>query len=129
MMSFKKWMRLVVFVLLACAGSMTLLSYVSFASQVQVCKKVKQSLKVKNQKQRKVYCTIKPATGRVGDFVEIKNKYNYIVAIGRIVKRSRYSSVVVLSTYRKDMGSMAGYPVLIRDQGNQDYWTATTAPF
>lgn len=129
MSAFKKWARHSVFSTVLFSAFFLLPSHVILASQVQVCKKVKQSLKVKSKNPKKIYCTIKPSAGKVGDEVEIKNEYNYIVALGRIVKNSRSSSIVVLSAYRKDVGSMAGYPVLLREQDNQDYWTATTAPF
>ena len=76
-----------------------------------------------------MFCTVKPATGRVGDYVEIKNQYNYIVATGRVVKRGRTTSVLVLTGFKKDLGSMAGFPVMLKDNDNQDFWTATTAPF
>lgn len=80
-------------------------------------------------KDKKVYCTVTPQLGTVGDYVEIKNQYNYIVAIGRVIKQGKAATVVVLTKYNRDEGSMAGYPALVRINENQDYWTAANAPY
>ncbi|NRA65792.1 MAG: hypothetical protein HRU19_14980 [Pseudobacteriovorax sp.] len=107
-------------------------SFQAEASQIQACKKIKQSKQAevaKKKRSAKRYCTVKPALGSVGDYVEIKNQYNYIVAQGRVVKRGRTSSMIVLSKYKRDLGSMAGFPVMIKDNDSHDFWTATTAPF
>ena len=102
------------------------------AAQVQACKKLKKSSQMAEhhrKSKKKVFCSVRPKTGNIGDYVEIKNKYNYIVAVGRVVKHSRSSSVVVLKKYDRDLGSMSGYPVMLRNDDSQDYWTATTPPF
>ncbi|SME91540.1 hypothetical protein [Pseudobacteriovorax antillogorgiicola] len=133
MLNWKKWLTLAALVAVSFVLSMVLVSHVSFASQVQVCKKLKRSQHVVQTKDKrvnkKVFCSVKPRTGAVGDYVEIKNQYNYIVAIGRIVRHSRSSTIVVLKKYDREVGSMTGFPVMIRNNENQDYWTATTAPF
>lgn len=106
---------------------------VTFASTVKVCRKIKQSRHVDRErlrkKSRKIYCSIKPKMGNVGDSVEIKNQYNYIVAVGRIVKQGKSSTIIRLMKYDPEVGSMAGYPAMVRDNDNQYFWTATTAPF
>lgn len=125
----------VLWVILTALASNVLLSNVSFAASVQACKNLKQSRFVdpnsvgQQKKARKVYCSIQPTLGKVGDVVEIKNQYNYIVAVGRIVRHYRTSSLVVLTKVDRQAGSMAGYSVMVRAEENQDYWTATTAPF
>ena len=133
MLNWKKWLGFGFILASSCLLSLVLVSQVSFASQVQVCKKLKKSHHVVESKgkkaKKKVYCSVKPRTGQIGDYVEIKNQYNYIVAIGRVVRQSRSSSIIVLKKYDRDVGSMAGYPVMLRNNDNQDYWTATTAPF
>jgi hypothetical protein len=109
------------------------LSQVSFAASVKACKKLKESTLVVETrdtgKDKRVYCTVSPKVGNVGDFVEIKNQYNYIVAVGRVVKQAKANSIVVLTRYDREEGSMAGYPAMLRINENQDYWTATSAPF
>ena len=132
MLNLKKWLTLITMAIISSVASMFLLSHVSFASQVQICKKLKQSSQVADHSgkaQKKVFCSIKPKTGKVGDYVEIKNQYNYIVATGRVVKHSRTSSIIVLKQYDLDLGTMHGFPVMLRNNDSQDYWTATTAPF
>lgn len=113
--------------------SSLLLSQVSFAASVKACKKLKESSLVDETrdpgKDKRVYCTVSPRVGNVGDFVEIKNQYNYIVAVGRVVKQGKSGSIVVLTRYDREEGSMAGYPAMLRINENQDYWTATSAPF
>jgi signal peptidase I len=110
-----------------------LLSNVTFASSVKACKKLKESSHAEFSKttkqKRKIYCGIKPQIGEVGDVVEIKNQYNYIVALGRVIKQTRTSSIVVLTAYKRGLGSMTGYPVMVRDHDSHDFWTATTSPF
>ncbi len=110
-----------------------LLSTTSFAASVKSCKKLKESEMVDSSrdkaKHKKVYCSVAPRLGSVGDFVEIKNQYNYIVAVGRVVKQGKVGTIVVLTKYNRDEGSMAGYPAMLRLNENQDYWTATSAPF
>jgi len=109
------------------------LSNVSFAAAVKACKKLKESSFVdasRDQgKDKKVFCTVTPRLGTVGDYVEIKNQYNYIVAVGRVIKQGKAATIVVLTKYNRDEGSMAGYPAMLRINENQDYWTATNAPF
>ena len=109
------------------------LSQVSFAAAVKACKKLKESSMVDasrdQTKYKKVYCTVTPQLGTVGDYVEIKNQYNYIVAIGRVIKQGKATTIVALSKYDREEGSMAGYPAQLRINENQDYWTATNAPF
>lgn len=110
-----------------------LLSTSSFAASVKACKKLKESEMVDDtrdkSKSKKVYCSVAPRLGTVGDFVEIKNQYNYIVAVGRVVKQGKVGTIVVLTKYNRDEGSMAGYPAMLRVNESQDYWTATSAPF
>lgn len=117
----------------ACLLSTALLSQVSFAAAVKACKKLKESELVDESRstdsQRRVYCTITPRLGTVGDFVEIKNQYNYIVAVGRVIKQGKTSTIVVLTKSARDEGSMAGYPAMLRINENQDYWTAASAPY
>jgi hypothetical protein len=108
-------------------------SEVALAASVKSCKKLKESDMVDSTrdkaKAKKVYCSVAPRLGSVGDFVEIKNQYNYIVAVGRVVKQGKVGTIVVLTKYNRDEGSMAGYPAMLRVNENQDYWTASSAPF
>ncbi len=108
-------------------------SKVSLAASVKACKKLKESSIVDDSrdtgKDKRVYCTVAPMLGTVGDYVEIKNQYNYIVAVGRVVKQGKVGSLVVLTKYNREEGSMAGYPAMLRINENQDYWTATSASF
>lgn len=110
-----------------------LLSSSSYAASVKSCKKLKESEMVDDSRDRaktkKVYCSVAPRLGSVGDFVEIKNQYNYIVAVGRVVKQGKVGTIVVLTKYNRDEGSMAGYSAMLRVNESQDYWTATSAPF
>lgn len=102
----------------------------AYGAKVQACKNIKQSRQASVEKtDSERFCTIRPALGEKGEYVEIKNDYNYIVAVGRIVKTTRTSSSVVLTKHKKDLGSMAGFSVKVRDNDSQDFWTATTAPF
>ena len=118
---------------LALALASVCLSHVSFAAAVKVCKKLKESGMLEEDRsvldQRRVYCTITPRLGTVGDYVEIKNQHNYIVAIGRVIKQGKTATIIALTKSNRDEGAMAGYPVMLRMNENQDYWTATTAPF
>ncbi|MFW7378334.1 MAG: hypothetical protein ACOH5I_05975 [Oligoflexus sp.] len=132
MLSVSSVLRWFFWVVLTAIASTVVLSQVSFASTVRVCHNLKQSRHVetgKQAKQKRVYCSIKPNMGKVGDFVEIKNQYNYIVAVGRIIKQQRSSSWVVLTKYDPTVGSMTGFPVMVRSRDSQDFWTATSAPF
>lgn len=126
--SARKWL-----LVLASAYAALLLSTTSYAASVKSCKKLKESEMVDDSRDRskvkKVYCSVAPRLGTVGDFVEIKNQYNYIVAVGRVVKQGKVGTIVVLTKYNRDEGSMAGYPAMLRVNENQDYWTATSAPF
>jgi hypothetical protein len=133
MLLVKKCLRLLSLVVISGVLSTLLLSQVSFAASVKACKKLKESYMVDDSrdqtKEKRVYCTVAPRLGAVGDFVEIKNQYNYIVAVGRVVKQGKIGTIVVLTKYNRDEGSMAGYPAMLRINENQDYWTATSAPF
>lgn len=132
MLNVKNWLIKTGFIVSLLMASSAVMSHASYASQVQACKKLKRSRHVANHKgksKKKVFCSIKPKTGNIGDYVDIKNQYNYIVAVGRVVKHSRSASIVVLKQYDRELGSMSGYPVMLRNDDNQDYWTATTPPF
>lgn len=134
MLSVTSVLRWLFWIVLTAMASTVVLSNVSFASTVKVCKNLKQSRHVEpvggqQGQQRRVYCTVKPQLGKVGDSVEIKNQYNYIVAVGRVVKQGRASTLIMLTKYDPEAGSMTGYPAMVRGQDNQDFWTATTAPF
>lgn len=124
------WLSLVIVSLVLSA---LFLSQVSFAASVQSCKKLKESSMVDQSrdqsKDKRVFCTVAPRLGAVGDFIEVKNQYNYIVAVGRVVKQAKIGTIVVLTKYNRNEGSMAGYPAMLRINENQDYWTATSAPF
>jgi len=130
MLPVKSWLSPV---LISGAVSALFLSQVSFAASVKSCKKLKESYMVDQSrdqsKDKRVYCTVSPSLGGVGDFIDIKNQYNYIVAVGRVVKQAKIGTIVVLTKYNRDEGSMAGYPAMLRINENQDYWTATSAPF
>ena len=72
-------------------------------------------------------CIVEISGGRLGDVVEIKNQYNYIVATGKIVKtRGRYALVIVTDITRE---IKTGYPVIVRNNDSIDYWTATKSPY
>ncbi len=118
---------------IALALSSILLSQVSFAAAVKACRKLKESRFIvegsKEDASKRVYCTVTPPIGSVGDSIEIKNQSNYIVAVGRVIKQSKTSTIVALTKSQANEGAMAGYPVLLRVNENQDYWTATSAPF
>jgi hypothetical protein len=118
---------------LALTLSSLFLSQVSFGAAVKVCKKLKEDKSVDSSsdlsQDKRVFCTISPKLGTVGDYIEIKNQYNYIVGVGRVVKQGRVGTIVVLTHSDPKEGSMAGYPAMVRINESQDYWTATTAPF
>ncbi len=118
---------------LALALSSLCLSQVSFGAAVKVCKKLKEDNSIDSSRDlsqdRRVFCTVSPQLGEVGDYIEIKNQYNYIVAVGRVVKQGKVGTIIVLTHSDSKEGSMAGYPAMIRINESQDYWTATTAPF
>lgn len=127
----RNWVSIGSFVSLVLILSSFIVSHVSFASTVRACKKLKQdrSHSYLNKPVKKVYCSLKPQMGQVGDVVEIKNRYNYIVAVGRIIKQAKTSSIIVLTGYKPELGSMTGFPAMLRENESQDFWTATTAPF
>jgi uncharacterized protein YfcZ (UPF0381/DUF406 family) len=125
--------RIISFFSLILILASVLVSNVTFASSVKACRKLKEAkyaeYTTKSDRTRKVYCSVKPQIGEVGDVVEIKNEYNYIVAVGRVIKQARSSSIVVLTAYKRGLGSMTGYPAMVRDHDSHDFWTATTSPF
>ena len=113
--------------------SLLVLTRISFGAEVKVCKKLKDDHATESSEysaqDRRIFCNISPRLGSVGDFIDIKNQYNYIVAIGRVVKESRLGTIIVLTKSNPKEGSMSGYSAMLRVNENQDYWTATTAPF
>ena len=106
--------------------SATLVSQVSFGGTVSSC--VKAQVKVnRNNKtlvRDVVRCSMRLRGGRKGDLVEIRNKYNYLVAEGYIEKRrkrGRRASVILTSIYKP---VETGDPVVIKNRDNEGYWTA-----
>lgn len=128
-------LEFLVMVVVSCALSIMLMSQLSFASQVRVCKKIKKAvpsteLSSPSSKTtpKKIYCSVQPKIAAIGDYVEIKDTRNYTVAIGRVVRQGATSTIIVLKKYLPEVGSMTGYPVMIRREGDQNYWSASTAP-
>lgn len=128
----------VCFLALTFLASSAFVSQISFGSTVKICKKIKESEHVskesrearkKSKTKRRIYCSVRPKLGEPGDYVEIKNQYNYIVAVGRIIKQGKSATIISLTQVNRQEGSMAGYPVMVRKDESQDFWTATTAPF
>lgn len=131
-------MLYVAFLTLTFMASSVFVSHISFGSTVKICKKIKESkhvskdaaaAKSKSAQKRRIYCSVRPKVGEPGDYVEIKNQYNYIVAVGRVIKQGKSATIISLTQVNRDEGSMAGYPVMLRKNESQDFWTATTAPF
>ena len=103
-------------------------SQVCAANSVQTCKAVNGAKSAPNEISKKMTrCVVELTGGRVGDVVEIKNEFNYIVASGKIVKKDGRYAVVIIGRTVKPIKT--GYPVFIRNTDNPDFWTATTAPF
>lgn len=90
---------------------------------------------VKNQKLSKPYkgkstvltVDAELADGVVGQDVEIKNRGNYIVAKGKILKkRGRFAKVIITEKYGKIEINCV---VTAVNHDSIDHWSATTAPF
>lgn len=104
------------------------ISQVSLANAVQTCKVVNEAKPASKDIPKKLTrCIVELTGGRIGDVVEIKNEYNYIVAAGKIVKKDGRYAVVIIN--RTDKPIKTGYPVFIRNTDSSDFWTATTSPF
>ena len=87
------------------------------AGEIHSCKTLKKSTQ----------CTVALPEGSVGDIVEIKNNYSYIVGFGKITqRRGRYSVIVVV---KKIHDIKSGYSVVVKKTDSNDHWSATTAPF
>ena len=112
--------------------SMFVFPHVGLGAQIRVCKKLKraksQTQTSESKRKKKIYCSIAPKTGLIGDYVDIKDRYNYTVAVGVVVRHTRSTTMIVLKEYVPNLGSMTGYPVMIRSEGDQNYWGASTAP-
>lgn len=101
-----------------------------FAGTVHSCKTSYLKNKKLDKLRKIVKCYMYISEGKIGDWVEVKNQYNYIVATGKIVGRNKYNKRrkrVVLKEIYKEVKT--GYPVTVRNDDSIDHWTATTAPF
>lgn len=99
----------------------------SFAGSVHSCKTSYQRVGNTQDIRKVTRCVLDLSEGGVGDVVEIKNQYNYIIATGSIVSKKGRHTIVVLKDIFKQVKS--GYPVIVRNNDSIDHWTATTAPY
>ena len=98
------------------------------ANTIHSCRsKMKSSKKV-----RVCYVKITDSRVSIGDSVEVKNQFNYIVATGKVIKTkhkkrsSSYALILLSKTYKV---VKSGYPVFVTNNDSIDYWTATKAPY
>lgn len=99
----------------------------ALAGSVHSCKTSYQRVRNTQDIRKVSRCVLDLSEGRVGDVVEIKNPYNYIIATGTIIRKKGRYTVVVLKDIFKDVKS--GYPVIVRNNDSNDHWTATMAPY
>ncbi|MGE0171668.1 MAG: hypothetical protein AB7T49_02735 [Oligoflexales bacterium] len=97
------------------------------AGTVHSCKTSYSQIKHQQTIKKVTRCLLKDTDGDVGNIVEIKNQYNYTVATGKIIKRQRNYTVIVLREVFRKVRS--GFPVIVKNNDSIDHWTATTAPF
>jgi hypothetical protein len=97
------------------------------AGTVHSCKTSYSQMKHQKTIKKVTRCLLKDAEGEVGNIVEVKNQYNYTVATGKIIKRERNYTVIVLREVFRRVRS--GYPVIVKNNDSIDHWTATTSPF
>ena len=106
---------------------LTMFSSVSFAGTVHSCSEQIKKVSSDGDAKKITRCVIELTHGGIGDVVEIKNEYNYVVAVGKIVnKKGRYAVVFLKEIYRE---VKSGYPVILRNNDGIDFLTATMAPF
>lgn len=98
-----------------------------FAGSVHSCKTSYQRVGTTQDIRKVTHCVLDISEGSVGDVVEIKNQYNYIIATGSIVRKKGRHTIVVLKDIFKQVKS--GYPVIVRNNDSIDHWTATMAPY
>lgn len=99
----------------------------ALAGSVHSCKTSYQRVGQTQDIRKVSRCVLNLSEGRVGDVVEIKNPYNYVIATGKIIRKKGRYTVVVLKDIFKDVKS--GYPVIVRNNDSNDHWTATMAPY
>lgn len=96
----------------------------SFADSVHSCQSVSSA---DGKSPARLECVAEVTGARVGDTAEIRNTYNYVMAVGKIIKsRGRY--VVIHVTDRKS-DIKTGFTVALRNNDSIDYWTATKSPY
>ncbi len=103
------------------------LSGEAFGGSVHSCKTIHKMSQRTKKMHKFTKCIVENSAGRIGDSVEVKNEYNYIVATGKIIRQKGRYSVVMLDEIFKAV--KAGYPVIERNNDSMDHWTAATAPF
>lgn len=113
------------FGLMAFASALFLFANVGFAGSVHTCKTSYQRIGDTQDIKKVTKCYIDLAEGTVGDVVDIKNQYNYVIATGKIMEKKGRYTIVVLKDIFKEVKS--GYPVIVRNNDSIDHWTATTS--
>ena len=107
--------------------SFMMFSTVSLAGSVHSCSEQVRKVSGTAETKKVVRCVVELTHGGLGDYVEIKNEYNYLVAVGKIVnKKGRYAVIFLKEIYRE---VKSGYPVILRNNDGVDFLTATMAPF
>lgn len=124
---FKKGLSVSKFLILPFLVSLIGYSTQAMAGSVHSCKTVNKVDSRTKASQHYTKCIVENSSGRVGDSIEVKNEYNYIVATGKIIRQKGRYSVVILGEIFKAVKS--GYPVIERNNDSMDHWTAATAPF
>lgn len=119
--------RLAVFAKALIAFSLVSAASPAFAGSVHSCKTSYQRVGNTQDIRKVSRCVLDLSEGRVGDVVEIKNPYNYVIATGKIIRKKGRYTVVILKDIFKDVKS--GYPVIVRNNDSNDHWTATMAPY
>lgn len=106
--------------------SFVLLTNTSMAGSVSSCQKVKVKSDVKTPK-RLTRCILALPEGSVGQTIEIKDHYKYVIATGKIIERRGRYAVAIFNKIRSDV--RPGYSANIKVESSNDHWTATAAPF
>ena len=102
-------------------------SSISFAGSVHSCSEQTRKVAGSDEVKKITRCVLDLTHGAIGDYVEIKNEYNYVVAVGKIVNKKGHYAVVFLKEIFREVKS--GYPVVLKNNDGMDFLTATMAPY
>ena len=107
--------------------SLLMFSSVSFAGSVHSCSEQIRKVSGSTETKKVTRCVVDLTHGALGDYVDVKNEYNYVVATGKIVnKKGRYAVILLKEIFRE---VKSGYPVILKNNDGVDFLTATMAPF